>query len=203
MDVWIIEIMEKFGYIGILFLIAIENIFPPIPSEVILTFGGFMTTKTELTVMGVVWFATLGSLIGAVVLYGIGHMLNMDRLNKWIDKWGKYIRLTKEDVEKANQWFTKYGGWTVFFCRFIPLIRSLISVPAGMTKMNFGFFLMLTAVGTFIWNLVLVNVGAAVGESWHDIVDMMDIYSNIIYIGLVLIFVIFIWLFIKKRIARK
>ncbi|MCR2822791.1 DedA family protein [Lederbergia panacisoli] len=203
MEAWIIEIMEKFGYIGILFLIAIENIFPPIPSEVILTFGGVMTTKTNLTVSGVVWFATLGSVIGAVILYGIGHLINIDRLEKMVVKYGHILRLTKDDLHKADSWFAKYGIWTVFFCRFIPLIRSLISVPAGMAQMNFGLFLLLTAVGTFIWNIILVKLGAAVGESWEDIVQIMDVYSNIIYIVLVVLVVIAAILFMKKRLSRK
>ncbi|MCJ8006487.1 DedA family protein [Lederbergia wuyishanensis] len=203
METWIIEILEKFGYIGILILIAIENIFPPIPSEVILLFGGFMTIKTELTVMGVVWFATLGSVVGAVVLYGIGHLINVDRLEKIVGKYGHYLRLTKDDLNKADAWFAKYGVWTVFFCRFIPLIRSLISIPAGMANMNFGLFLLLTAVGTFIWNIVLVNLGAAVGESWEDIVKIMDVYSNIIYIVLVVLVIILAILFMKKRLSRK
>jgi len=203
MQTWIIEIMEKFGYIGILFLIAVENIFPPIPSEVILTFGGFMTTKTNLTVLGVVWFATLGSVVGAVVLYGMGHLINIDRMEKWIDKYGHILKITKDDLHKADTWFSKYGVWTVFFCRFIPLIRSLISIPAGMAHMNFGLFLLLTASGTFIWNIVLVHLGAALGDSWEDIVQIMDVYSNIIYICLGVLVAILAILFMKKRLSRK
>ncbi|MBS4199293.1 DedA family protein [Bacillus sp. FJAT-49732] len=203
METWIIEIMEKFGYIGILFLIAIENIFPPIPSEIILTFGGFMTTKTNLTVLGIVWFATLGSVVGAVVLYGIGHLINIDRLEKIVEQYGHILRLTKDDLHKADAWFAKYGMWTVFFCRFIPLVRSLISIPAGMAHMNFGIFLLLTSVGTFIWNIVLIRLGATVGKSWEDIVQIMDVYSNIIYIILVVLIVMLAILFMKKRLFRK
>ncbi|MBS4194277.1 DedA family protein [Lederbergia citri] len=203
METWIIEIMERFGYIGILFLIAIENIFPPIPSEVILTFGGFMTTKTDLTLVGVLWFATLGSVVGAVVLYGLGHLMNIDRLEIIVDKYGHVLRITKDDLQKADSWFAKYGVWTVFFCRFIPLIRSLISIPAGMAHMNFGLFLFLTAVGTFIWNIILVNLGAALGESWGKIVQIMDVYANIIYIGLIVLVVLLAILFMKKRLSRK
>ncbi|HLU22769.1 DedA family protein [Lederbergia graminis] len=203
MENWITEIMEQYGYTGILFLIALENVFPPIPSEVILTFGGFMTTHTKLTITGVVWFSTLGSLIGAVILYGIGYILKLERLEKIVDKWGHIIRLKREDLYKADAWFQKYGVWTVFFCRFVPLIRSLISIPAGMAKMNFGLFFLLTALGTFIWNVVLVNVGAAVGDSWEEIVGFMDIYSNIIYVILVVLFVAFIIIYIKKRTGRK
>lgn len=196
---WLTTIMNDFGYAGIILLIAVENIFPPIPSEVILTFGGFMTTTSELTIPGVVISATGGSVLGAVVLYYIGVQLSVKRLEKIIDRWGHILRVTKEDIKKADKWFDKYGPWTVFFCRFIPLIRSLISIPAGMSKMNVLLFLVLTTVGTLIWNIVLVYLGAAVGNSWEEIVGYMDIYSNIVY-GLIIIGVIvLIVLYMRKR----
>ena len=196
---WLTTIMNDFGYIGIILLIAIENIFPPIPSEVILTFGGFMTTTSELTIPGVVISATGGSVLGAVVLYYIGVQLSVKRLEKIIDRWGHILRVTKEDIKKADQWFNKYGPWTVFFCRFIPLIRSLISIPAGMSKMNVLLFLGLTTLGTLIWNIVLVYLGAAVGNSWEDIVDYMDIYSNIVYALIIIGVIVLIVLYIRKR----
>jgi len=200
MEHWITSIMEQFGYLGIFLLITLENLFPPIPSEVILTFGGFMTTQTNLNVFGVVVASTIGSVAGAIVLYGIGLLIDINRIEKIVEKWGHILRLSKEDIHKANNWFAKYGVWTVFFCRFIPLIRSLISLPAGMAHMNFGIFLVLTTVGTLIWNVVLVNIGAAVGGSWETIVGYMDVYSNVVYIVLALLFLIFVVLFIKKRI---
>ena len=199
MESWITSVMEQFGYFGIALLILVENVFPPIPSEVILTFGGFMTTKSELSIFGVVVASTIGSVGGAVILYWIGRILNVERLERIIEKWGKYLRLTKEDVRKADAWFDKYGPWTVFFCRFIPLIRSLISIPAGMSGMNQWLFLVLTTLGTLIWNLVLVLVGAKVGNNWHQIVNYMDVYSNIMYVVIAVSAVIFIIWFIKKK----
>lgn len=199
MENWIINIMEQFGYLGIFLLIMVENLFPPIPSEVILTFGGYMTTHTNLTVIGVIMISTIGSVVGAIVLYGIGFLIDISRIEKIVEKYGRILRLTKKDVHKANDWFAKFGVWTVFFCRFIPLIRSLISLPAGMAKMNFGVFLLLTTLGTLIWNSVLVSIGAAVGDSWETIVSYMDVYSNVVYIGLVLLVVVFIVLFIRKK----
>ncbi|MDT3994262.1 DedA family protein, partial [Mammaliicoccus fleurettii] len=196
---WITSIMEQFGYFGIALLILLENVFPPIPSEVILTFGGFMTTKSELTIVGVVIASTIGSVAGAVVLYWIGRILNVDRLERIIEKWGKYLRLTKEDVRKADAWFDKYGPWTVFFCRFIPLIRSLISIPAGMSGMNQWLFLLLTTLGTLIWNLVLVIVGAKVGDNWHQIVNYMDVYSNFMYAIIAIGIIVFIIWFVKRK----
>jgi membrane protein DedA with SNARE-associated domain len=197
---WITDFMEQFGYLGVFLMIALENVFPPIPSEVILTFGGFMTTYTDLTIIGVIIAATVGSVVGAVILYGIGYLLNVDKLEKIIDRWGYLLRVTKEDIRKADAWFDKYGYWTVLFCRMIPLIRSLISIPAGMSKMKFPLFLLFTTVGTLIWNIILVLVGAAVGESWESIVEFMDVYSNITYALIALGIVVFvIWFFRRKR----
>ncbi|MCD8836772.1 DedA family protein [Mammaliicoccus sciuri] len=199
MESWITSVMEQFGYFGIALLILLENVFPPIPSEVILTFGGFMTTKSDLTVLGVVVASTIGSVGGAVILYWIGRILNVERIERIIEKWGKYLRLTKEDVRKADAWFDKYGPWTVFFCRFIPLIRSLISIPAGMSGMNQWLFLVLTTIGTLIWNLVLVLVGAKVGDNWHQIVNYMDVYSHFMYAVIAIGIIVFVIWFIRKK----
>jgi membrane protein DedA with SNARE-associated domain len=199
---WITEFMEQFGYLGVFLMIALENVFPPIPSEVILTFGGFMTTYTELTVIGVIIAATLGSVVGAVILYWIGYLLNVDKLEKIIDRWGHILRVSKEDIRKADAWFDKYGYWTVLFCRMIPLIRSLISIPAGMSGMKFPMFLVFTTIGTLIWNIILVLVGAAVGESWERIVEFMDVYSNITYASIALGGILFlVWFFRRKKTA--
>lgn len=176
------EVINQFGYVAIIILIAVENIFPPIPSEVILTFGGFMTVSTDMTVFGVIVASTVGSVVGALVLYYLGSILGAERMKKIIVKYGKWLRVTTDDVDKSYTWFNKYGPWTVFFCRFIPLIRSLISIPAGMSKMSMPLFLLLTTVGTLIWNTVLVNLGASVGGNWEDIVAVMDVYSNIVYV---------------------
>ncbi|AKG73107.1 DedA family protein [Salinicoccus halodurans] len=203
MENWITDFMEQFGYLGIFLLIMVENLFPPIPSEVILTFGGFMTTKSSMNIYGVVAASTLGSVGGAVVLYYIGRVLSVKRIERIVEKYGKFLRVEKKDVHKANGWFEKYGAWTVFFCRFIPLIRSLISLPAGMSHMNIWLFLGLTALGTIIWNTVLVVIGASLGESWDSIVGYMDIYSNIVYAILAFLVIVIASLFIKRRVMDR
>lgn len=186
----IIALMDRFGYFGILLLIAVENIFPPIPSEVILTFGGFMTTYTSLNVAGVIVFSTIGSLVGATVLYGIGKIFNKDRLMKIVSgRIGKILRLKAQDIESAESWFEKRGNGAVFFCRFVPIVRSLISIPAGMSEMKLSPFLLYTAAGSFLWNTVLVVIGSIVGENWEKVVAKMDAYSNLTFIILVIIFI--------------
>lgn len=196
------EFMSQFGYFGVFLLIMVENVFPPIPSEVILTFGGFMTTYSDMTRMGVIIAATVGSVIGAMVLYSIGLLLDVARLEKIVDRWGGLLRLSRKDIYRADAWFGKYGPWTVLFCRLVPLIRSLISIPAGMSNMNFPLFLLLTTVGSLIWNTALVFIGAAVGDNWQLIVHYMDIYSNIVYVLLVISGIAVCFWFIRFRRKR-
>lgn len=203
MEELILSIMNQFGYIGVLLLIAIENVFPPIPSEVILLFGGFMTTYTELNVIGMIIFSTLGSLIGAIVLYYIGKILNKERLKKIVSgKVGKILRLKNEDIEKADHWFDTKGNKTVFFCRFIPIVRSLISIPAGMSEMPMLKFLIYTTFGSLIWNTVLVVIGNRVGENWTSILDILDKYSHIVLVLLIIIAIVCIYLFYSKKLKK-
>ncbi len=200
MQEFIISMMNQFGYIGVFLLIAIENIFPPIPSEVILLFGGFMTTYSKLNIVLMIIFATLGSLIGAIVLYYVGKILNKERLKKIVSgKIGKILRLKNSDIDKADQWFDTKGNKTVFFCRFVPIVRSLISIPAGMSEMPMGKFLLYTTVGSLIWNTVLIILGAIVGENWTSILNIFDTYSHIVAILLIIIFIVFIYIFYKKK----
>ena len=202
MEQIIINIMEQVGYLGVFLLIAIENIFPPIPSEVILVFGGFMTTYTSLNIPIMILVATLGSLLGAIVLYYIGKIFNKERLKRIVNgKIGKVLRLKASDIEKADKWFDTKGNKTVFFCRFIPIVRSLISIPAGMSEMPMQKFLLYTITGSLIWNTVLIIVGSIVGDKWETIVGYLDNFSNIILIILVIIFVVamYYWFVIRKK----
>ncbi|RIU94580.1 DedA family protein [Oceanobacillus picturae] len=199
MENWITNIMEQFGYLGILLMMALENLFPPIPSEIVLPFGGFLTTYTNMTVWGVVIAATIGSLLGAVILYWIGTLLDVDRLERIIKRWGRIARIKVEDVHKADAWFDKYGYWTVLIGRMVPVVRSLISIPAGMSNMRFGLFMLFTVIGTLIWNSILITVGVILGESWHDITSFMDLYSDIVYFFLAVIFVILLYLYFRKK----
>ncbi|WP_337019861.1 DedA family protein [Oceanobacillus massiliensis] len=199
MENWVTEIMEQFGYFGIFMMMALENVFPPIPSEIILPFGGFLTTYTGLTIAGVLVVASAGSIIGAVVLYGIGLLLDVRRLDNIVDRWGHILRITKDDIHKADAWFDRYGYWTVLFCRMIPLIRSLISIPAGMSNMKFSLFLIFTAIGTLIWNLVLISIGAILGENWSSILGFMEVYSSIAYMAIAIGIAICVAWYIQKK----
>ncbi|EAF6814395.1 DedA family protein [Listeria monocytogenes] len=202
METWITSIMADFGYIGIFVLIMVENLFPPIPSEIILTFGGFMTTVTSLNVVMVIIVATLGSVVGAILLYKVASYFGKERLTKIVLKYGRILRLKESDIERAENFFLKYGSWAVFLCRMIPLIRSLISIPGGMTKMKMSKFLILTTAGSLLWNTVLIGLGAMLGESWSEIVVFMDSFSTIIYSIIAILVVVGLGFFFRARFKK-
>jgi len=195
---WIFTFMEEFGYIGIMTVIALENLFPPIPSEIVLPFGGFMTTRTMLTVPGVIIASTAGSVLGAVILYWVGRLVNVNRLESFVGRWGHILRVSKKDIRTAEGWFLRYGSWTVFFCRLIPVVRSLISIPAGMAKMNFSTFLIFSTLGTLVWNTILVCLGAFLGESWEVILSYIEIYKNAFYLLFIIIGIVCLIWYLKR-----
>lgn len=200
----ILSLMEEYSYFAVFALIAIENIFPPIPSEVILIGGGFLTTSLDLNIYFMILAATLGSVIGAIVLYYIGKIFNKERLKRIISgRIGKILRLKEKDIEMADEWFDKKGNVTVFFCRFVPIVRSLISIPAGMSEMPMLKFLLYTTTGSLIWNTVLIFIGNRVGKEWESILEIFDQYSHIVLIILIVLFVGFIVWFYKFRKTKK
>lgn len=203
MQEWIISIMQQFGYIGVFILIVLENVFPPIPSEVILSFSGFMTTSTDMSIIAVILVATLGSVSGAIILYEIGKKLNNQAIRNLIRKYGKFLGLTMNDMEKTMGLYKKYENKTVFFGRMIPVVRSLISIPAGMAGMELSPFILLTAAGSLIWNTLLVVAGALLGTAWEDILQIVNTYSTITYAGLGICIIILLIILLKKKALHK
>ncbi len=174
MSYWMMHIMDAYGYLGIALLILVENLFPPIPSEVILTFGGFMTTYTKMNIIGVVLSSTVGSVFGAILLYQIGHLVPREKLESLLEgRIGKILHFKPEDVGSAMEWFDSKGNYTVLFSALFPLCEASSSIPAGMAHMNLGTFLSLTTIGSFIWNLVLVALGAIAGTSWQKAAECL------------------------------
>lgn len=203
MQKFIINIMNNYGYLGVFLLILIENIFPPIPSEVILLFGGFMTTYTSLNVLGMTMSSILGSVLGALILYKIGTIFNKDILKKLIHtRLGKFLRINDKEIDSSFNYFQTKGEKTIFFCRFIPLIRSLISVPAGINKMNIRKFMIYTTLGSLIWNVVLITLGHIVGNNWKSILKIFDLYSTYAVVIIFIILIILIIKFYKKKLKE-
>lgn len=180
MEELIIEIMNKYGYMGICLLITVENLFPPIPSEIILPFGGFMTTYTNLSVFGVIFFSTIGSTVGALILYRIGAFFTPQKLERILNTRAcRLLGFKKDDIEKTVSWFERKGKKSVLFGRCVPIIRSLVSIPAGMTGMPLPVFFLYTIIGSTIWNFLLVSLGAALGASWDVVQEWLSAYSQL------------------------
>lgn len=192
--------IEQYGYLGITLLIALENVFPPIPSEVVLVFAGYSTLHTDLGLIGATVAATVGAYIGALILYLIGRFLNIDQLKRFArSRGGKILRLKEADIDKTATFFKKHGGWAILFGRCVPVIRSLISIPAGMTRYPLGKFSLLTIVGTLIWNFILINIGHHAGKAWRQMLVVVDEWLYVILAAAILA-VIFIWIFKKRKI---
>lgn len=196
---WVISLMETLGAPGVGIAILLENLFPPIPSEVVLPLAGFTSSQGSLNVWAAFIWATAGSVAGAFLLYWIGAAIGSERLRRIAD-WMWLVEA--EDVDKSLRWFDRYGQWSVFFGRFIPGIRSLISIPAGVDRMNLVKFGLLTLVGSAIWNAALIGCGVWLGESWHTVSNLMDQYSTVVYALIALAVLVAVGLLINRARQR-
>lgn len=163
---WAADFIDAIGLLGVAALVALENIFPPIPSELVLLLTGFNVSETRFGFVGAIVFATIGSVVGAYFLYGIGRLLNEDRLEAFLAGIGRFVGLKKSDVHKGFQWFERHGTLVVLFGRLVPVVRSVVSIPAGADKMPLGRFTALTAFGSFVWNTIWISIGWGLGDQW-------------------------------------
>lgn len=190
---WAVSIMESLGGLGVAFLIAVENLFPPLPSEIILPLAGFTASQgTSFNLAEAIIWATAGSLVGAWALYGIARIIGRER-TRAIFNWLPLVKIS--DVDKTEAWFHKHDQSTVFFGRMLPIFRSLISLPAGVIKMNFLKFTVLTTLGATIWNATLIGAGYILGENWHLVDDYVGILSKIV---LVAILALLLWWVVRR-----
>ena len=160
---WVTSVIEALGYPGLTVLVALENVFPPIPSEVILPLAGFLTGQNRFSFPLVLIATTLGSLLGALVLYGIGMAVGQRRVRLLVERYGHWALLSPDDLTRAEQWFDRHGSVAVLTGRLVPVVRSLVSIPAGYRRMPLGQFLLLTGAGSALWNGALVALGWALG----------------------------------------
>ena len=193
--------ISQFGYLAVFGLIFFENVFPPIPSELILPLSGFLVIQTSMQLPLVIVSATIGSVVGAFVLYGVGRLLSQDRLETFFDtKAMRLLGFKSDDVSKAIGWFDRRGQITVLLCRCIPVVRSLISIPAGTAKMNVMRFTLYTLVGSAVWNTVLCSLGYAAGGAWETVTAQVEGFSDIVKIVIIVIAVIVVAFWVVKRI---
>lgn len=196
---WVLDLMERIGGPGIMLGILLENVFPPIPSEVILPLAGFTASQGRYSPVEAVLWATLGSVVGAMLLYGIGAALGLDRL-RLIAK--KMPLVDVADVDKADAWFTRHGPKAVFFGRFIPGVRSLISIPAGIDRMRMTTFIGFTTAGSLLWNSLFVWLGYQLGDHYHRVEEYMGPISKVVY-ALIVIAVLATIAWMARRAMRR
>ncbi|OAV22640.1 Alkaline phosphatase like protein [Moraxella catarrhalis] len=195
---WVLAIMDKLGLVGVSLMMFLENIFPPIPSELIMPAAGFAAATGQMNLFAVIIAGTIGSIIGALPLYYIGTKLDEARLIHLTNRYGKYFLITANDVSNAQKWFDRHGKSVIFFGRMIPAIRSLISIPAGMAHMPLLPFLILTGLGSFIWSAILAYTGFVLGANYHKVANYVSAISHYIVIGAGLIILFVIYKRIKK-----
>ncbi|XVQ85506.1 DedA family protein [Microbispora siamensis] len=193
---WAMELTERLGAPGAGVAIALENLFPPLPSEVILPLAGFTAARGDMSLVAALLWTTAGSVVGALALYCVGALLGRERTVAIAAR----LPLVKiSDIEKAEAWFARHGVKTVFFGRMIPIFRSLISVPAGVERMPLGTFLLFTTLGSLIWNTVFVLAGYLLGENWHLVEEYMGIVSKVVVAAVVLVVVRFVAVRLRER----
>ncbi|WP_395640660.1 DedA family protein [Pseudolysinimonas sp.] len=188
--------MEAIGAPGVGLVIAAENLFPPIPSEIVLPLAGFTASRGDFTLAEALLWSTAGSLVGAFILYGSGALLGIDRLRA-VARRMPLVEVS--DVDKTTAWFRRHGAKTVFFGRLLPIFRSLISIPAGITRLNLLLFAVLTFTGSALWNTLLVLAGYLLGENWAAVEPFADVLQYVVLGAVVVVIVAFVVIRLRRR----
>lgn len=197
--VWVEGIISTLGYPGLFFVMFLENVFPPIPSEVVLPLAGSLSLTGRFSIPLITFVGMLGSLTGAFLFYGIGKLLGEERIRAFFAKFGRFALLSVNDFDTSLSWFEKYDDWVIFFSRMVPIVRSLISIPAGIASMNLAKFSFYTILGTALWSFALSLAGRLLGEQWPLIEEFINTYQRIVLaVGLFLVVA-----FITNRLLRK
>ena len=182
---WVRDIIESFGYLGVTLLVILENIFPPIPSEIVLAFAGFVAQRGDASVVGMILAATVGSVLGALALYAIAAAIGPDRLRAFIGRFGRWFGVKETDLVRAEVWFDKHFVAAVLIGRCVPLIRSIVSIPAGFRRMNIMSFVVLTTIGSMVWNIALIGAGALLGDQWERVGQYIGVFQWVVVLAVV------------------
>ncbi|MFN8693296.1 MAG: DedA family protein, partial [Holosporales bacterium] len=195
------ELLEHLGYFELFLLMFLENLFPPIPSELIMPLAGYQVAQGTMQFWPAVAAGLAGSVLGQTFWYAAARLYGRERFYQAVDRFGRFLGVHSRDLEPADRWFTRHGAAVVFFGRLLPAVRTLISVPAGIVAMPFGRFLLLSACGSGIWVIFLTVLGQFFGENYGEIADAMAPFSKIIVGGIAVVAVL--WLIIRKRAKKK
>ena len=193
MSDWIIRLIEQSGYLGVAFLMFLETVFPPIPSEVIMSVAGVAAGQGKLNYWLVVAAGTTGAMLGNILWYLAARALGIQRLEPIIRRWGRWITMSWEEVKRAERWFEQHGTFFVFLGRLLPTVRSLVSIPAGLLKMSFRRFLLASTLGTAGWTAIIAYAGFKLGENFHDVEKIIGPAANAILVVLVAGYVYRVW----------
>ena len=184
---WVQDVIERLGAVGVALLVVLENVFPPIPSEIVLPFAGFVAQRGDGSVVVMIIAATIGAVVGALILYGVAAIIGPVRLTAFITRFGRWFGVKPADLVRAEQWFDRHAVAAVLLGRCVPLIRSVVSVPAGFRRMNIVPFVAYTALGSAIWNTALIGAGAILGEQWERVEPYVELAQRLVLISLVLL----------------
>ena len=196
---WVINVVHSLGYLGIAALTAVEDIFPPIPSELILPLAGFLAGQGRFAFPLVILAGTIGSVAGALVLYSLGRWVGEEKLREFVRRYGRWLLLDESDLDRAHQWFEQHGRKAVLLGRLIPGVRSLIAIPAGIERMPVIWFVVFTALGSGLWNTVLAALGWWLGSRW----DQVRQYAQILEYGVLALLIWAVAWFIWRRVKAK
>lgn len=190
---WVVDVIKAIGYLGVALLVATESVFPPIPSEVVLPAAGLASSRGEANVILMIVAATVGSVIGAWVLYLLAAAIGDVRLHALVVRHGRWVGVKPKDLQRAEAWFDDHSNTAVLICRCIPLIRSLVSIPAGFRKMNPVAFTIYTALGSLVWNAVLIGAGYQLGDRWEMVGEWVSVLQYVVVAGILVWMARWIW----------
>jgi membrane protein DedA with SNARE-associated domain len=209
---WVQDVINQFGYLGVALLVVIENVFPPIPSEIVLPFAGFVAqqgasavnatadaAQSDTTVVGMMIAATVGSVVGALILYFVSAAIGPERLRGFVERFGKWFGVKSLDLVRAEEWFDRRSSAAVLVGRCVPLIRSIVSIPAGFRRMKLTSFVVLTAIGSAVWNIALIGAGAVLGDQWERVGEYVGVFQWLVIAAVLLLLVRFVVSRLKNR----
>jgi membrane protein DedA with SNARE-associated domain len=185
---WIIGFIEQYGYFGVAALMMLENVFPPIPSELIMPFAGFVSARGTLDPLGVLAAGVAGSLVGTLPWYWLGRAVGRQRVHTLVARHGRWLTISTDDLHRAEQWFARWGMLSVLLGRLVPAVRSVISVPAGLERMPFAGFIFWSALGTTAWTALLLGAGYLLEGNYDAVGRFVDPVSTVVVVGCVLVY---------------
>jgi len=196
---WVQDVIEQLGYVGVALLVVLENVFPPIPSEVVLPFAGFVAQQGNYSVVLMILVATVGSVIGALIMYWIAAIIGDERLHAFTRKFGKWVQIREADLTRAEEWFDRHAMSAVLVGRCVPLIRSVVSIPAGFRRMKLIPYIAYTFLGSLVWNILLIGAGAILGDNWERVGSYVGVFQWVVIALVVAAGVRFLWTHVVRK----